>query len=144
MGHINAGRVISGGVVAGIILFVTGGIIHGAILGADWKAWAAAMGPLNHPPAEMVGMAIWGVVSLINGITGVWIYAGIRPRYGAGPKTALIAGLLLWLAGWLAASIGQFNMGNVPTNVLVIGCLAGLVAVLVATVAGAFVYKESA
>jgi hypothetical protein len=144
MGHINAGRVISGGVVAGIILFVTGGIIHGAILGADWKAWAAAMGPLNHPPAEMVGMAIWGVVSLINGITGVWIYAGIRPRYGAGPKTALIAGLLLWLAGWLAASIGQFNMGNVPTNVLVIGCLAGLVAVLVATLAGAFVYKESA
>ncbi len=144
MGHINAGRVILGGVVAGIILYISGFIIHVAILGADWMAWAAAMGPLNHPPAEMVGMALWGVVSLINGITGVWIYAGIRPRYGAGPKTALIAGLLLWLTGWLAGSIGQFNMGNVPTNVLIVGCLAGLVAVLVAIVAGAYVYQEAA
>jgi len=42
MGQINWTRVIIGGIVAAVILFIAGFIIHGAILGADWTAWQKA------------------------------------------------------------------------------------------------------
>jgi len=142
MGPINFGRVTIGGIVAAVILFVAGFIIHGAILDADWKAWADA----GHMPLALsqAGMTVvWIILSLVNGLTGVWIYAGIRPRYGAGPKTALIAGFMLWLVGGLAAALAQFALGNVPHNVVLVGAIGGLIADLIAIVAGAYFYKEA-
>jgi hypothetical protein len=142
MGHINCGRVIIGGIVAAVILFVAGFIIHGAILGADWMEWQNA----GHMPLALshgAAVVIWIIVSLVNGLSGVWIYAGIRPRYGAGPKTALIAGLLIWLLGGLVAALAQYALGNVPHRVVVIGAIGGLIADLIAMVAGAYFYKEA-
>jgi hypothetical protein len=141
MGRINCPRVIIGGIVAAVILFVAGFIIHGAILGADWKAWADA----GHMPLALshgAAAVIWIILSLVNGLTGVWIYAGIRPRYGAGPKTALIAGLAIWLVGGLVAALAQYALGNVPHRVVVIGGIGDLIADLIAIVAGAYCYKE--
>ena len=43
----------------------------------------------------------WG---FLVGIFAVWLYAAIRPRYGAGPKTALCAGAAVWGIGYLGAS----------------------------------------
>src|SRR5207249_3963498 len=39
----------------------------------------------------------WG---FLVGIFAVWLYAAIRPRYGAGPKTALCAGAAVWGLGY--------------------------------------------
>ncbi|SEE07542.1 hypothetical protein SAMN05519104_5141 [Rhizobiales bacterium GAS188] len=86
MTHINTGRVVLGGVVAAIVLFIVSGIVNGAILGSSWQAWLQAMGSLNHAPAEPAGLALWAIVSLVFGLTGVWIYAGIRPRYAPGRR----------------------------------------------------------
>jgi hypothetical protein len=143
MTQINSSRIVLGGVVAAIVLFIVSGVVNGAILGSAWQDWLRAMGSLNHAPAEPVGLVIWAVVSLVFGVTGIWIYAGIRPRYGAGPKTALLAGLLLWLAGWLAPALGQVALGAIPTYVTVIGCAGGLVGALLALLAGAYFYKEA-
>src|SRR5262249_42607203 len=137
MGQINWTRVIIGGGVAAVVLFVAGFIIHGAILGADLTAWQPA-GPM--PLALSHGASI--LVSLINGFTGVWIYAGIRPRYGAGAQTALIAGFILWLAGGLVAALAQYALGNVPHKIVWVGAICGLIADLIAIVAGAYFYKE--
>ena len=143
MTHINHSRVVLGGIVAAIVLFIVSGLVNGAILGSAWQAWLDAMGSLNHAPAASTGMVIWAVVSLVFGLTGVWIYAGIRPRYGAGWKTALLAGFLLWLAGWLAPSLGQVALGATPTYVTMVGAVGGLVAALLALLAGASIYKET-
>jgi hypothetical protein len=142
MGHIDVGRVVIGGIVAAIILFIAGFIIHGVILGADWMAWQNA----GHMPLALphgAAVVVWAILSLVNGLTGVWIYAGIRPRYGASAKTALIAGLMLWLAAGLTAALAQFALGNVPHNVVVVGAIGGLIADLIAIVAGAYLYKEA-
>jgi hypothetical protein len=141
MTHINGSRVVLGGIVAAIVLFIVSGIVNGAILGSAWQAWLEAS--LNHAPAAPAGMVIWAVVSLAFGLTGVWIYAGIRPRYGAGPKTELLAGLLLWLAGWLAPALGQVALGAIPTYVTVVGCVGGAAGALLALLAGAAIYKET-
>ena len=142
MGQINWTRVLIGGIVAAVILFVAGVIIHGAILGADWMAWQQA----GHMPLALShgeAIVIWIILSLVNGLTGVWIYAGIRPRYGAGATTALIAGFMLWLAGGLAAALAQYALGNVPHKVVWVGAIGGLIADLIAIVAGAYFYKEA-
>ena len=142
MGQINWTRVVLGGVVAAVILFIAGFIIHGLILGPDWMAWGAA----GHMPLALSHGAmtvVWIIVSLINGITGVWIYAGIRPRYGAGAQTALIAGLMLWLVGGLVAALAQYALGNVPHRVVAIAGIGDLIADLIAIVAGAYFYKEA-
>ena len=142
MGQINWTRVVLGGVVAAVIQFVAGFIIHGLILGPDWMAWGAA----GHMPLALSHGAmtvVWIIVSLINGITGVWIYAGIRPRYGAGAQTALIAGLMLWLVGGLVAALAQYALGNVPNKIVWVGAIGGLIADLIAILAGAYFYKEA-
>jgi len=141
MGQINWTRVVIGGIVAAVILFVAGFIIHGAILGADWTAWQNA----GHMPLALphgTAVVIWIIVSLINGLTGVWIYASIRPRYGAGAKTALIAGLMIWLVGGLIAALAGYALGNVPQRVVAIAGIGDLIADLIAIVAGAYFYKE--
>ena len=143
MTHINRGRIVLGGIVAAIVLFIVSGIVNGAILGSAWQAWVEAMGGLNHAPSAAAGMAIWAVVSLMFGLTGVWIYAGIRPRYGAGWRTALLAGFMLWVAGWLAPALGQVTLGAIPAYVTVIGAVGGLVGALLALLAGASIYKET-
>lgn len=141
MGHINWTRVIIGGIVAAVILFIAGFIIHGAILGANWTAWQdAGHMPLALPHGEAV--VVWIIVSLITGLTGVWIYAGIRPRYGAGAKTALIAGLMVWLVGALVGALAEYALGNAPHSTVVVGAIGYLIADLIAIVAGAYFYQE--
>jgi hypothetical protein len=143
MGHINVGRMIAGAITAGVILFVIEGIINGAILGADWENWATALGPLNHAPSFAGGMVIWALVSLLHGLVALAIYVGIRPRFGAGPRTAALAGLLLWVAGFLTHGLSQFALGDIPARLIVIGWIGGLVAALAATIGGAAVYREA-
>jgi len=142
MTSINSSRLLMGGIVAAIVLFIVSGIVNGVILGSAWQAWLQAMGTLNHAPGATTGMMIWAVVSLVFGLAGIWIYTGIRPRYGAGWKTAMLAGLMLWLVGWLAPALGQVALGAIPFYVTVVGCVGGLVGALLALLAGAAVYKE--
>jgi hypothetical protein len=143
MGHVNVRRMIVGALVAAFILFVIEGFINGSILGAAWEDWAKALGPLNHAPSFAVGLVIWAIVSLLHGLAGVLIYVGIRPRFGAGPKTAVLAGLLLWIPGFLTHALSQLALGDIPLRVIVIGCVGGLIAVMVAIVAGAATYQET-
>jgi hypothetical protein len=143
MGHVNVGRAILGAIVAAVILFAIEGLINGTILGTEWEDWAKALGPLNHAPSVAVGMVIWAIVSLLHGLTGLLIYVGIRPRFGAGPKTAVLAGLLLWIPAFLTHALSQLALGDIPLRTIVIGCIGGLIAVLVAIVAGAATYQET-
>lgn len=141
MGQVNVGRLVGGGIVAAVILFIVNFIVHGAILGGAWEAWQSA----GHMPMALShgeAAVIWVIVSLINGFTGLLIYVGIRPRYGAGATTALRAGLLLWLAGGLTAALAQYALGNVPYRIVAVGCIGALIADLIAILAGAYFYKE--
>jgi uncharacterized membrane protein len=80
---------------------------------------------------------------LIYGIFMVWLYAAIRPRYGAGLKTAVCAGLAVWAAGDLLPNAGfMWAAGLFPTNLTVMTTAAGIIELVVAALAGAALYKE--
>ena len=82
---------------------------------------------------------LWG---FLVGIFAVWLYAGIRPRYGAGPKTAACAGSAVWALGYLLASATTLALKLFPTRLMVIGLAVGLVEVIAGTLAGAWLYRE--
>jgi hypothetical protein len=87
MGKINWPRVILGGAVAGLIINLFEFILNGVILAEDMNAAISALGRHLGGP-ELLMFNTW---AFLVGIFMVWLYAAIRPRYGAGPKTALAA-----------------------------------------------------
>jgi hypothetical protein len=94
------------------------------------------------PP--MAGSVIgWFVfLDFLFGIFLVWLYAAIRPRYGAGPGTAVKAGLFAWVATGLLHALFEWPMTTMPHNVMVIGTLVALVEQPLAVVVGAKYYTE--
>lgn len=141
MGKINWGRVIAGGLLAGLVLNVFDFVVNGWLLADQWNAAMTALGK-----GEMGGaMIAWFVTfDFLLGIAAVWLYAAIRPRFGAGPKTAAWAGVFVWfLVGFLQA-LWQVPMGLFPSNLTLITTAAALVFCPVAVVVGAWAYQEGA
>jgi hypothetical protein len=75
------------------------------------------------------------------GILIVWTYAAIRPRLGAGPKTAVIAGLIPFI-GVALILLGFTQAGFFSMALFLKGSLASLITISVGAVVGAWVYKE--
>lgn len=77
-------------------------------------------------------------VDLAMGIWAIWLYAAIRPRYGPGPRTAIIAGFAWWFIKSLqSAKWAGLGLVLLPFNVVLGPLVATLVAAVVATLAGA-------
>jgi hypothetical protein len=142
MGRINLGRVILGGLVAGIVANILGYLVDGVLLAPRWTAAMQALGKGDFSTNQILGFNILG---LAYGIFAVWLYAAIRPRYGAGPKTALCAGLAVWVAGVLLPNAGLMGVvGLFPTDLTAMSTLAGAVEWAAAILAGAALYQEGA
>ncbi len=139
MGKINVGRVVLGGLLAGVVLNIGEFLLNEPILG---EQWTAAMAALNLPPVGGGAIASFVVMSFVLGIAIVWIYAAMRPRFGAGPKTAIIVGLTVWFLVWLWSFGGTTVIGLYPTNLVLITLVWGLFEVPIASLAGAWLYKE--
>jgi hypothetical protein len=142
MSKMNIGRVIAGGLVAGLIINIAEGVTNGAILGQQWKNWAAKMATVTQPPTSAQAMILWTILAFAVGLIGIWMYAAIRTRFGPGPKTAMIAGLVLWILYWPLVTVQHSALGTVPLNMEIIGDIGGLVGAMLGVLAGAAVYKE--
>ena len=139
MTGINVARVVLGGLLAGLVIDMGEFVLNGLLLEADMTA---AMARLNLPPVGGSAIATFLVLGFALGIAIVWLYAAIRPRYGAGVKTALCAGAAAWFFAYAYPSIGFAVMGFFPTRLVVIGLVWGLAELMLAAVAGAWLYQE--
>ena len=139
MRKVNLSRVILGGLLAGIIINLSEFLLNEKVMRAQNEEALKALGKtMPEGSAVMTTWIIWGFVA---GIAAVWLYAAIRPRYGAGPATAVRAGIAFWIIGWLLSMIAMENLGIFPISALAL--VWTLVECIVATVAGAWLYKES-
>ncbi|MGH9368767.1 MAG: hypothetical protein ACRD3M_13965 [Thermoanaerobaculia bacterium] len=140
MKPINWGRVILGGIVAGVIVNISEFVLNEVVLK---KANEEAMKALGKSmPTGGGTMMVWILWGFALGIVAVWLYAAIRPRFGAGPGTAVKAGLAVWVLAYLFSTVAFVNLGIFPFNAL--GFIWTLVEPVVATVVGAWLYKEEA
>jgi len=139
MGKINIGRVIAGGLLAGLVLNVGETILY--LLVVDQQMEAAMMA-LNLPPIGGESMGAFVVMAFALGIAAVWVYAAIRTRFGPGIPTALVAGVMVWFLAYLYPGVGQMIMRIFPPQLTAVTLVWGLFEVVLATIAGGWVYTE--
>ncbi len=143
MGDMNYGRWIVGGVIAAIVLFVVDVVVNGLFLAGQWDAAMTAFGLPTMMDQGPRTMAVFALCNLIVGLGAVWIYVGIRTRVGAGATAAIYAGIVAWAIGYLAPMLSLMAVGVLPATLGWTGIVVGVIQVPVATVAGAYFYKES-
>ena len=142
MGRINTGRVILGGIVAGIVADVLGFVVDGWLLAPQWNA---GMKVLGRPELTTPQIVSFNVLGLVQGIFTIWLYAAIRPRFGPGPKTAVCAGLASWFAATLLPNVSfMWVTGLFPTNLTVMTTFGGIFEWVIGALVGAALYNEGA
>lgn len=129
---VNWRRLFLGGLLASVVVDALG-----------YAAWTLFLGKME----AAVGAAYTNINffgGFIAGFVGVGLYAAIRPRYGPGPKTAVLAGALYWLVvGVIPVLIDAFWHGlELPAWLTAVALVTVLVIVVAATVAGAWVYNR--
>ena len=140
MGSINLGRVMFGGLLAGALINVSEFILNGVVYAEEMNA---AMAALNKPPIAN-SMVVWFVLLGFGiGFMTVWLYAAIRPRFGPGVGTAVCASLAVWGLAYLYPNLFIIIMNLFPRGMMIVVTLWGLVEVVIAGVAGAWIYTEA-
>jgi len=137
---INFGRALLGGLVAGAILNIGEFLLNGKVLAAQMGEFFKRCG-FPMPGNSFLVVAV--VITFVLGIVMILGYAAIRPRFGPGPKTAIIAGLFAWFGVVVYGNIIATALGMVPTNVFAIVLGWELVEYLLAALIGAVLYKET-
>jgi hypothetical protein len=95
---VNSTRVLLGGLAAGLVMLLSQIALHAVVLADEGRElvsdWATR--GLDASSALEPSIPLTAVIFLV-GLTTVWVYAAIRPRFGPGPRTAFYAGLAVWV-----------------------------------------------
>ncbi len=138
MGKINYTRVVLGGLLAGVVINIFEFVTNGVILAKRWEAAMSALGR-RMPESAIPAFVVWG---FLVGIGAIWLYAAARPRFGPGPRTAALTGFACWALVCALPNFASAAMQLFPRRLLGIGTLVALVEIIVASIAGAWPYKE--
>lgn len=142
MATINWGRLILGSLIAAFIMFVTDGFIHGTIAQADWKAVYSGL-RASEPAEHGMSMVYFAIFELGRGFTAMMFYVLMRAYFGAGPKTAMLAGIVGWIAFSLTGPVQFIPLGFFSNALwLKVGAIH-LITSILATIAGAALYKDA-
>jgi hypothetical protein len=139
MNNINFGRVILGGLVAGLILNIGEFLLNEVVFVRQMEEMFTRMN-LPRPGTSFIATAV-GITFLL-GIVIVWIYAMIRSRFGPGPKTAIIAAFVAWFCVYFYSGILHATLFGMPATLLLMGLVWGIIEYILAAVAGAWLYRE--
>jgi hypothetical protein len=136
----NYGRVILGGLAAGLVLNIGEFVLNDMVLSAQMKEFFSAH-LFPEPPGYFIAVAVGA--TFVLGIVLVLGYAAIRSRFGPGPKTAIIAALFAWFGIYLYSGIINGILFGIPLKTMLVVLAWGLVEYVLAAMAGAALYKEA-
>lgn len=139
MSQISVGGVVKGGLAAGVVMNISEFVLNVPVAGEQMNAELAAR---NLPPVATNQIAVFVVLTFVLGLLTVWLYAAIRPRFGAGPKTAITAGIFMWSVTYLNVSITFGVLGINSMELVVLSIVWTLIEMIVASSVGGYFYKE--
>ena len=143
MGKINWGRVALGGVLWFVVYGLLGAAAASLYLVREGREAFKQLGLRVVSHLDTPGFfAFVLVLTLVSGLFSIWFYAAIRPRYGAGPKTAVGAGFAMWMIAHLFPGLYWGQLLGLPIRLVGLNEVTTLVAVVAATLAGAWLYQE--
>jgi hypothetical protein len=140
MNKINWSRLLLGGLIASIILFLTDGFLHEWVVNADWQAIATGLGitESHHGAGAIVYFAIF---ELGRGFCSIYLYALMRAFCGPGPKTAALAGVVAWIAFSVTGPAQFIPLGFYSNALWIKVGVFQLTTSIVAAITAAFLYR---
>ena len=140
MSKVNGGKLLAGGVLAGIVMNICDYVSNNFILATDWEHIARIRNVDMADMGSTTSLVTYVVVDMLLGLLVVWTYAAIRPRLGQGPGTAIVAGFMVFLAQ--ALLMASYAVSFLTWDVFIRGGLLMLVSTLAGALAGGWVYAE--
>lgn len=119
--------IIKGGLVAGVLINVSEFVLNTMVVPVETEAAGS--------------MLFWVVYAFVLGLFVAYMYALVRPRWGAGPKTGACAGIMVWLLHTLLPMSGAANMGMFEFSI--VGVVWTLVEMSAAGYLAGMLYTES-
>jgi len=142
----NWGRIIGGGLLAGLVMNISEFVLHAVVLRADGEAIVKDLNQRGyHLPTEGDPNALMLLlgITFVLGILAVWTYAAARPRFGPGPGTAICVGLAVWAMSYLYSAVYVYaGFPIFPAKIILLPAVWTFVEMPVATLIGAWLYKE--
>jgi hypothetical protein len=139
MGKINFGRVVIAGLLAGFLMNIFEYVLNGIILKTQMETFFSEH-KFTDPGGIFIAIAV--VLTFVLGIFLVLLYAMIRPRFGPGPKTAVIAASMMWFFVVIYCGIINSVLFAIPAGTVILVTVWCFVEYLLAGLLGALVYKE--
>ncbi len=141
--RIHLARVVVGGLLAGSIRLIGGGLTRSLVLAPLFDQEIRQHHPALIPAMETASAKLGLVVlNLLMGITMIYMYAAMRPRFTTRFATVLSAALPAWLLATLNWFVTAY-MRLFSWRHVVIESVLTLATVLVAVYAGARIYSEN-
>ena len=139
---INTSKVLVGGLAAGVVQNIVGFVLFGMLLGPRFEAEAVAVAPALQGRGMSGGaIAINVIAGFAVGILLVWLYAAMRPRFGAGMKTATYAALAVWVCGFVF-HLDWLLVGLMTLPTYMLASVAAFIQIIAAAAVGGMVYQE--
>jgi hypothetical protein len=136
---INWRRVVLAGLAAGLVANGFDFLITGYLMAHEFASMQARLGVTED--AARAWIPVFAATDFLWGILLVFAYAAIRPRFGPGPRTAVIAGTMLWLVVVIFAVVLVALGLHTPQSFFKSSALY-LVSALVSATVGAALYSE--
>jgi hypothetical protein len=136
--RINVRSAFTSGLVAGIIIIIVGfGLVP--ILGNQMNA---VLESRSLPPLSNGAMGFFAFVSVTFGISVIWLYALIQPRFKSKLKAAVVSAMIFWFYAYFLPNAALVAYGFMPFTLSAIGTAWGILEVLAAGIVGSRLYKE--
>ena len=130
-----------GGLAAGILLLASGVALGHGVLGPEYvRAFASH----RAHPVSAATVIENTAIRLGYGFLVAFLYAGLRPRFGAGPRTAIVAALFVWVAAFLPRYLTLEEFGILTGWRLGVSLPWGLAELLLASLLAGWIYRERA
>lgn len=136
----NGARIAFGGLAAGLLLLFSGVALGHGVLGPEYvRAFASH----RVHPATAATVIENTATRLAFGFILVFLYAALRPRFGPGPRTALVAAAIFWLSAYLPRLLELSDFGILGGWRLAVSAPWGLAELVLAALLGGWLYRES-
>jgi hypothetical protein len=140
MNKIKVGRLFVAGLVTMIVFIMVEYLLEFVIFDAliGLRNW---INQLYTPSSWTVSSHVLNILlAFVNSIILMWMYAALRPMFGVGPKTALIASVFAY-AFIFSFMINFANLRFYPIRPALIEMFYQLIEIPIAILAGAYYYE---
>lgn len=134
----NYKRILLGGLVAGVIINASEFLLNGVVLASQMQA------DLARHNLSMAGWAMpfYVLMAFVLGLALAWLYAAIRPRFGAGFSTSVIAAAVVWTLAYVLPTVGLLAMGAGDTSSYLLALVWGAAELVIANAVAGYIYHE--